>query len=77
MLPAVLPNVVAAKAKTQRIKNKKRSGILKMRSKSAERIEEMDGNQRHSDDFEEKLREWSVKQGHHPSYYSEIRDSAG
>ena len=33
----------------------------------------MDG-QRHSDDFEEKLREWSVKQGHHPSYYSEFRD---
>ena len=63
----------AAKAKTQRIKNKKRGGILKRRSKSAERIEEMDG-QRHSDDFEEKLREWSVKQGHHPSYYSEIRD---
>lgn len=78
--------IAATKAKTQRVKNKKRGGILKRRSKSAERIVEdhsvgnvadSDASHRTSNEFEEKLREWSVKQGYHPTYYSEFRDRVG
>lgn len=63
-----------SKSKTQRFKNRKRAEIWKQRSKSAERA---DSASRLSDEFEEKLREWSVKQGYHPTYYSEIRAKQG
>lgn len=65
---------LGSKSKTQRFKNRKRAEIWKQRSKSAERA---DSASRLSDEFEEKLREWSVKQGYHPTYYSEIRASHG
>lgn len=69
--------LVASKSKNPRFKNKKRSGLLKQRSKSADRVEGGSSGKRHSDDFEEKLREWSVKQGYHPSYYSDLRECRG
>ncbi|XP_067941350.1 titin homolog isoform X2 [Watersipora subatra] len=67
----------AGKTKNQRFKNKKKGSLLKQRSKSAERVEDSSYGRQHSDDFEEKLRVWSVKQGYHPTYYSEIRTSIG
>lgn len=47
---------------------------MKQRSKSAERA---GSGEAFSDDFQEKLREWSVKQGYHPTYYSDLRASQG
>ena len=73
----VLLFYLAGKTKNQRFKNKKKGSLLKQRSKSAERVEDSSYGRQHSDDFEEKLRVWSVKQGYHPTYYSEIRTSIG
>ena len=69
------PCFLASKSKTQRFKSKKRAAILKQRSKSVERPEP--GCVELNNDFEEKLREWSVKQGHHPDYYISARRSIG
>jgi len=46
---------------------------LKQRSKSAERVEGQSSSSGFSDEFEEKLREWSLKQGFHPTYYIDVR----